>query len=183
MKDRTQKDEYIFSTRRCGIRELTQADIPAEFMLYSGEDMTDHIPPLSDPEKEVKLCREYARLIYRRFGFGMWGVFDLDSGRLIGEAGLEKRFDVDREKYPYDWMFEDDCAEIGFMIARDLWGEGYCSEVCLKILDHCHEHFGINDVFARTDPDNTASVSVLKKLGFILSEHMDNGKDLYRRTL
>lgn len=159
-------DDYIVVTARCGIREIRDTDILAEFALYSGPHMTDHIPPLSDYESEVELCREYAVQIYDRYGYGMWGIFDLESGRLIGEAGLEPRVDTDRDKYPYDWMFDTHCAELGFCIAEDLWGQGYCMEACRSILDHCRERFGITVVFARTVPENAASVNVLKSLGF-----------------
>ncbi len=159
-------NEYMIRTPRCGIRELTVSDLDAEFELYNSPHMTDHIPPLSDHEREAELCRKYAEEIYDCYGYGMWGVFDLNTNRLIGEAGLEPRFDVDRTRYPYDWMFDEHSAELGFMIAEDLWGRGYCKEVCRAILDHCRENFGITDVFARTYPDNIASVRVLTGLGF-----------------
>ncbi len=159
-------NDYIFTTLRCGIREITDTDIPAEVELYSGPHMTEYIPPLSDPEREAELCIEYAVQIYDRFGYGMWGIFDPDTGRLIGEAGLEPRADTDRAKYPYDWMFDAHCAELGFCIAEDLWGRGYCKEVCRGILNYCRDRFGITEVFARTAPENIASVHVLKSLGF-----------------
>ena len=41
-------DDYIIVTKRCGIREIADTDIAAEFELYGGPHMTDHIPPLSD---------------------------------------------------------------------------------------------------------------------------------------
>lgn len=100
------------------------------------------------------------------------------NDRLIGEAGLEPRFDVDRDQYPYDWMFERNCAELGFFIAEDLWGKGYCTEVCREILPYCKEHYGITDVFALADAYNEASVRVLEKLGF---EHIEN--ELYRMKI
>lgn len=168
-------NKQILETPRCYIRELTEADIAAEYELYDSPHMTDYIPPLSDPETEVSLCKEYAKRVYAVYGYGMWGIFDRDTGRLIGEAGLEPRADTDREKYPYDWMFDEHTAELGFMIAEDLWGLGYAKEVCRAIIDHCREHFGITTVFARTDPANIASLHVLGKLGF---ELYDNGDDI-----
>lgn len=180
-------NEYLFCTPRCGIRELNEHDLSAEYELYDSPHMTDYIPPLSDYEDERKLCREYAEKIYEVYGFGMWGVFDLKKHRLIGEAGLEPRFDVDRGKYPWDWMFDKHCAELGFMIAGDLRGQGYCTEVCRGVLKYCREHFGITDVFARTVPDNIPSVRVLNRLGFrecAMGEQERDGSDtrIYRLT-
>ncbi len=179
-------DDYILSTKRCAVREIDEKDLPAEYELYDSPHMTDYIPPLSDPEAEIILCREYARKIYGVYGFGMWGVFDKNTGRLIGEAGLEPRFDADRTKYPFDWMFDRHCAELGFLIAEDLWGLGYCKEVCRAVLSYCREHFSITDVFSRTNADNIASVRVLEGLGFLECEppvawNDSGGMKIYRR--
>ena len=46
------------------------------------------------------------------------------NDRLIGEAGLEPRFDVDRDQYPYDWMFERNCAKLGFLLRRTFGEKG-----------------------------------------------------------
>ena len=168
-------DNRILCTPRCLVRELTEEDVAAEFQLYDSPHMTDHIPALSDYDTEVKLCREYEDRVYRCFGYGMWGVFDRNTGRLIGEAGLEPRADTDRTKYPYDWMFDRNCTELGFCIAEELWGQGYCTEVCTRILDYCLEHFGITTVFARTVPANIASIRVLERLGFAVYERTEDG--------
>ncbi len=163
---------YILKTPRCIIRELTEADLHAEYELYDSPHMTDFIPPLSDIEHEAQLLKEYAIRFYGDYGYGMWGIFDADTGRLIGEAGLEKRSGVDRAKYPYGWMSDEGCAELGFCIAEDLWGQGYCKEACSAILKYCHAHFGIDTAFARTVEDNVASVHVLEDLGFTVYDRL-----------
>ena len=132
--------------------------------------MTDYIDPPEEYSQEILLHREYADKVYGKYGFGMWGIFDKSSGHLIGESGLEPCFDVDRTRYPYEWMFEKNCAELGFLIAENLWGDGYCTEVCAKILPYCREHFCITRVFARVQEKNTASLRVLDKLGFLRLE-------------
>ena len=170
--------EYLIETKRCLIKEIETSDIASESKLYSSPHMTDFIDPPEEYEEELRLCEEYARKVYGRYGYGMWGIFHKDTGELIGEAGLEPRFDVDREEYPYDWMFERNCAELGFFIAEDLWGQGYCTEVCSEILPYCRDHFGITSVFARASSENLASVRVLEKLGF---EEME--KSLYIKRL
>ena len=157
---------FITETKRCYIREIRESDVAAETELYNSSHMTDFIDPPEEYDKEVLLFREYADKVYKKYGYGMWGIFDKASGQLIGEAGLEPCFDVDRARYPYNWMFERNCAELGFFIAEHLWGKGYCTEACTEILTYCREHFGITRVFARAEDSNTASVRVLSKLGF-----------------
>ncbi len=158
--------EHIIETRRCYIREIEEGDIAKELLLYESPHMTDFIDPPGEYDEEVKLCREYADKVYRRYGYGMWGIFDRETDELIGEAGLEPRFDVDRLEYPFDWMFERTSAELGFFIAEPLWGAGYCTEACKEILTYCKDKFGIRTVFARAQKENPASVRVLEKLGF-----------------
>ncbi|MCR5054586.1 MAG: GNAT family N-acetyltransferase [Lachnospiraceae bacterium] len=158
--------DKILETKRCYVREIMVSDVPAELELYDSPHFTDFIEPLYELEKEAEYQRLYVEKIYGKYGYGMWAVFDKETDRLIGEAGLEHRIDTNREKFPYDWMFEESCAELGFCIAEDLWGQGYCTEVCRAIMDHCRDHFGIHTVFARADAENTASVRVLTKLGF-----------------
>lgn len=165
--------ERILETERCYVREIQVSDVPAELKLYDSPHMTDFIEPLFDLEKESEYQRLYIEKIYGKYGYGMWAVFDKETDRLIGEAGLEHRTDINREKFPYEWMFEDSCAELGFCMAEDLWGQGYCTEVCRAIMDYCREHFGIRTVFARADRENGASVRVLTKLGFRPYEDTD----------
>ena len=140
--------------------------------------MTDFIEPMLSYEEEVQYQRLYAEKIYAKYGYGMWAVFDKKSQRLIGEAGLEHRSDTNRKKFPFDWMFDEHCAELGFCFAEDLWGQGYCTEVCRGIMDYGRDHFDIRCVFARADDKNVASVRVLTKLGFTKYEDTDR----YYRT-
>ncbi|MBO6214785.1 MAG: GNAT family N-acetyltransferase [Lachnospiraceae bacterium] len=159
-------DNVILETKRCYVREIMVSDVEAEMELYDSPHMTDFIEPLLSLEEEKAYQKLYIEKIYGKYGYGMWAVFDKKTHRLIGEAGLEHRIDINREKFPFEWMFDDHCAELGFCFAEDLWGQGYCTEVCRAILDYGHKNFDINVVFARADKENVASVKVLTKLGF-----------------
>ena len=157
----------VIETARCYVREFSVSCIPEVFRLYEGEHFTDYIEPLLSVEEETEYRENYIKKIYGKYGYGMWDVFDKETGRLIGEAGLEHRTDSDREKFPYDWMFDEHCAELGYCIANDLWGQGYCTEVCKEILRYGTKKLGLKVFFARAQRENAASVRVLEKLGFI----------------
>ena len=156
----------ILETERCYVREIGVDDVPAEFVLYDSPHFTDFIEPLYEIEEEMRYQQLYIEKIYGKYGYGMWAVFDKETDRLIGEAGLEHRSDINREKFPYEWMFDEKCSELGFCFAEDLWGQGYCTEVCRAILDYGRNVLGHNTFFARAVPENVASVRVLSKLGF-----------------
>ena len=170
--------EIILTTERCYVSEIGVEDVPLEIELYDNSPhMTDFIEPLMPLKEEQAYQKLYVEKIYGKYGYGMWAVFDKDTDRLIGEAGLEHRTDINREKFPFDWMFDEHCAELGFCFAEDLWGQGYCTEVSRAILEYGRDHFGINTVFARANPDNPASVRVLTKLGF---EKYEDTEKYYR---
>ncbi len=52
--------------------------------------------------------------------------------------------------------------ELGYMIVQEMWGRGFASEICARLM----EHAGLRKVIARCDPSNEASLKILKKLGF-----------------
>lgn len=166
--------EIILTTDRCYVTEILPEDVPAEIELYDNSPhMTDYIEPLMPLKEEQEYQKLYVEKIYGKYGYGMWAVYDRKTHRLIGEAGLEHRTDINRVKFPYDWMFDEHCAELGFCFLEELWGQGLCTEVCRAILEYGRDHFDIHTVFARAAADNPASVRVLTKLGFEKYEDTD----------
>ncbi|MBO4336696.1 MAG: GNAT family N-acetyltransferase [Lachnospiraceae bacterium] len=165
--------KILITTKRLYIRELDEEDVLAEAELFGDPALAPYAEPLLSYDEEVKLRAEYREYVYQRYGYGMWGVFDKSAERLIGEAGLEHRSGLDCIKYPYDWMSDINCAELGFCFAPDIWGCGYCTEACRAITEYCRDAFDIRRVFARADSDNLRSLRVLEKLGFKRFEQTD----------
>jgi ribosomal-protein-alanine N-acetyltransferase len=58
-------------------------------------------------------------------------------------------------------------SEIGYVLERAAWGGGIASEAVSALIDHLFAS-GQRRVFADTDPENTASNGLLKRLGFTL---------------
>ena len=58
-------------------------------------------------------------------------------------------------------------TEIGYILSRAYWGRGYVTEAASALIDQLFAE-GQRRVFADTDPDNLASIAVLKRLGFTL---------------
>jgi RimJ/RimL family protein N-acetyltransferase len=57
-------------------------------------------------------------------------------------------------------------AEIGYMIAPAHWRQGHAREAASALIDHGFGTLGLRRIFADVDPDNVASVGLLKRLGF-----------------
>ncbi len=71
------------------------------------------------------------------------------DGEVIGKAGF--------------WRW----PEIGFIFAREYWGQGLASEAVSAVLDHGFRERGLQEVVADVDPNNAASIGLLTKLGFV----------------
>ena len=63
-------------------------------------------------------------------------------------------------------------VEIGYLIARAHWGQGYAREAVSRVLDLLFREESVRRVFADTDPDNAGSNRLLKALGFTLEGHL-----------
>lgn len=59
-------------------------------------------------------------------------------------------------------------AEFGFyyQILRNCWGKGYASEVAESLLKYIFDYYPNATVFAGSVTENTASLKILKNLGF-----------------
>ncbi len=156
----------IGETDRCLIRELSLSDLPALYELYDKPGMTDFVEPLYDYETELEYQKAYIENMYGFYEYGMWLVFSKETGKLIGRAGLEH-------------------DELGYMIAPELWNQGYATEVCRFIIDYARENTDFEELYCRIDERNEASVRLAKKLGFTNSGHMDDDRhaSIYRKNI
>lgn len=56
--------------------------------------------------------------------------------------------------------------EIGYIMRRDAWGQGYAREAVSAVIDHGFGELGLRRIIADTDPDNAGSNRLLETLGF-----------------
>ena len=144
----------ILETERLLVRELTLDDMEKLFELYSYEGMTDYMEGLYPYEEEYAYQKAYIDNMYRFFGYGMWLVFEKESGKLVGRAGVEHREALEGE------------LELGYAIGTPWQRKGYASEVCRGILAYVKEELGFEEIVSLVEPENVASIHLLEKLGF-----------------
>jgi [ribosomal protein S5]-alanine N-acetyltransferase len=58
-------------------------------------------------------------------------------------------------------------GELGYVIDRDHWGQGYATEAAAALLRFGKESLKLRDITATCRPDNTASARVLEKIGMV----------------
>lgn len=62
-------------------------------------------------------------------------------------------------------------ADIGYVLARAYWGQGYMVEAARAVLDAAFRELGLHRVWATCDPRNRASYRVMEKLGMRREAH------------
>lgn len=150
----------ILETEHLVVRELALSDMDALFELYSYDGMTDYMEGLYPYEEEYKYQKGYIENMYRFFGYGMWLVFEKETGKLVGRAGVEHREELEGE------------LELGYAIGTPWQGKGYATEVCRGILEYVCEELGFEEICSLVRPENMASVCLLEKLGFHMEEEL-----------
>lgn len=164
----------IFETKRCIVKEITLEDIDDLYRIYANSETKKYIEDLyPEKEDEIIFTKEYIAHQYRFYEYGMWVVFDKNTGRLIGRAGLSDRDGFDR-------------TEIGFIFDKSLWGQGYAYEVCSGILEYAKDYLYLDEIISFTMRENIRARKLLERLGFICEgiQNINLGPFLlYRKSL
>ena len=142
-------------TERLELRRFTAADLEplldvfgdAEVMRYVGAERR----PLGRGQVEAP-ARQRPRRDWSAHGFGLLAIVERDTGRLVGEAGLQH-------------LEAGPDIELGYTLARAAWGRGYATEAARAVLRWGFAGLRLHRIVAVADPANTASLHVLEKLG------------------
>lgn len=138
---------------------LSSADLDEIGALYGDDVVMDLVDGGARTRDQTKSALAATERCWRAEGWGLWALRDATTGGLIGEAGLQHLFDVDGAS-----------IDFGFTIARRFWNQGYATEAGHVILTDAWDRYGGDLIHAITHPDNRASASVLRTLGFRLVE-------------
>lgn len=129
----------------------------------SEDDMAPWMP--GTLHRTQKQTREYVYTQMALFAQDenyLFGVFGRDTGAFMGMAELGPRV----PRIP--------SFEISYWVRSDLANRGYMTEAVAALAGHAFEHHKANRVFVRTAPENTASIRVAQKTGFLKEAHLRN---------
>ncbi len=92
---------------------------------------------------------------WRERGFGIWMLFDRDSGAFAGRAGLRRLEILGRPE-----------VEVLYALLPAFWGRGLATEVARASVEVAFRDLGLADLIALTLRTNLASQRVMQKAGF-----------------
>ena len=87
-----------------------------------------------------------------QYGFCLWKLLKKPTEKLIGFCGLQP-------------LFESGEIEIGWWLAKSSWGQGLATEAAMKVVEYGFGKIGLERIVAIAQPQNTASIRVMEKLG------------------
>jgi len=91
---------------------------------------------------------------WAQYGYGWWSLIEIETGDLVGAAGLHHLGQDGANPH-----------EIGWRLRRDRWGRGLASEAASTILGHAFEVIAAPKVCAIRHPGNLNSQRVMERLG------------------
>lgn len=145
----------IAKTERLFLRHFHVADLEAMADVFGDAEVMRFGRGPQPREWVQEWLRKCQEDYYQKWGFGLWAVVRKPDGRVIGFCGLTRFDDVDGKPE----------IEIGYRLARAFWGCGLATEAVRAARDYAFEILGLPRLVAIIDPQNTASIHVVQKVG------------------
>lgn len=143
-------------TDRLILREPQQADA-ADVLVFRSDPEAQRFnsEPLRSLDQSAELIEELLNA-YAAQSAVPWAVTLRGSGRVVGLFGYNS------------WNRYHRRAEIGYDLARDVWGKGLATESLAAIVRFGFSQMQLNRIEAQTIADNEPSTRLLGRLGFAL---------------
>lgn len=119
--------------------------------------------PLSRADSWWQIAKYVGHWQFR--GYGFWGVFERETGRLVGHLG-----------------FLDPGGghgfELGWALARSAWGRGYAFEGARAAVEHAFTVLARERIVCLIHPENARSIRVAERLGASLEKEIEESGKL-----
>jgi len=138
----------MIETERLHLRQFTAEDEPAYADIMTNPNVYRYLGTGQAIARENigRMIRSHQSVWGH--GLGVYAVVIKESGKLIGHCGLR--------------AFPDGRVEILYAYAEEAWGQGYATEAGKAVL----AHHSWRPLIAVSYTENTASIGVIKKMGF-----------------
>lgn len=141
-------------TERLLLRRMKISDYTDMYEYSCLDSVTKYLLWNSHPD--ARYTRDYLAYIqsqYRAGEFYDWAVVHKETNKMIGTCGFA-RLD-----------FENNSAEIGYVLNPDFWRRGYATEAVKKIIDFGFHTLNLHRIEARYIVGNEVSRRVMEKCG------------------
>jgi RimJ/RimL family protein N-acetyltransferase len=148
---------YVMRTGRTVLRPWEASDLePFASLNADAEVMRYFVSPLTRAESD-RLARRFIDH-FQAHGFGFWALEIPGTSRLAGFVGLMH--------VSFSASFTP-AVEIGWRLARPMWGRGYASEAARAAVRFGFERLGLAEIVACAVPGNARSRAVMERIGMV----------------
>jgi RimJ/RimL family protein N-acetyltransferase len=150
------RPDYPITTERLILRPFAWDDLDALNAFQSRADVARYLywGPRSRAESAAALAKRVHSATLQQEGQFLAVAVELaSSGKLIGDLNLEYLSSEHRR------------GEIGFTFHPDYHGQGLAAEAATELLRLGFEDLGLHRIIGRCDGRNTASASLMERLG------------------
>jgi ribosomal-protein-alanine N-acetyltransferase len=154
--------EIILESERLLFRQHVSGDLEAYCAMEQDPDVRRYIGgrPRTREEAEHRFKGSLKPVTNR---LAMWATVFKPEGVYIGRCGIYPHFN-------HDDAIIDGEASLGLYIATEYWGRGFATEAGQAFIKFGFDELKLNRIVTMVQVGNDASVRVLEKLGFILTE-------------
>ena len=149
----------MIETERLVLRKPRREDAADLAVAYADPEVVRYMSDGSTAtlaEVEEGLDRWLDR--WESWGMSLFSLERRADGRVLGRAGY-LRWD------PETWEVGGDETELGWLLAREYWGQGYATESALALRDWAIEERGLTRLISLIDRENVRSVRVAERIG------------------
>ena len=162
------QQELRLETARLILCPLSMLDADLGAALFTDPEAVCFV---GDVYSRDKLSRHLETDVRRGAGgrIGIWCVTRKDAGEKIG-SGILLPLPINEDDTVWSLIVEDSYpdvdTEVGYLLVRSAWGQGFATEICRRLLSYGFEKTTLSEIVAVTHLENAASQNVLGKCGF-----------------
>jgi RimJ/RimL family protein N-acetyltransferase len=155
-------DFDAFATARLTFERLTEGHRTELRRFQTDPDVMRHIGGIRTPEQTEAYVERNLRH-WEQYGYGIWVLREQGRSEMAG-VGVLRHLLVDGQ----------DEVETGYGFFPEYWGRGLATEVAVACLERGFDRVELDSIVAVTDPGNSASHHVLRKVGMAYERDFDN---------
>jgi RimJ/RimL family protein N-acetyltransferase len=161
--------DIICETERLILRTIDPGDAALQNRLLNTPTVMARLGGVKELH-EIETRHARARALYAQEGFSFLMMIEkphggLPGGELVGHCGIKR---VDNPLAP-----NQGDHEVGWLVREDRWRRGYAEEAMRSVLDWAFGRVGAPHVVALTSHANTASWTLMQKLGMRRRQDLD----------
>jgi [ribosomal protein S5]-alanine N-acetyltransferase len=158
------------NTKNLALKQITEEDSKSILKYLSDHEVMKYygMKPFITEEEALEEIGWYRSIFESKTGI-RWGISLVGEEEIIGSCGL------------HNWDKRHNRAEVGFELSKEYWNKGIMKEALKAVITFAYNNYDLNRIQALVEPENHASLKVLKSTGFneegLLAEYeYTNGK-------